>query len=126
MPRAQIDADITLIVTVGHRAPYASGYHHSALQLRHYIIIRGSLHSKYVLNFEGHSHDYERGKAEDDVVSATVRTGGSELEERPAACFGYSPGFRGLDSGSCTLVPFACTLLLRKFKFFRLWTGRRW
>jgi Iron/zinc purple acid phosphatase-like protein C/Calcineurin-like phosphoesterase len=86
MDKAEADPNITFIVTFGHRPPYTSGYHHSALQLRNYVNILGSHHSKYVLNLNGHSHDYERSKAEDGVVSITVGTGGSELEERPTAC----------------------------------------
>lgn len=86
MDQAQANPDITFIVTFGHRAPYTSGHHHSALQLRHYINILGSHHRKYVFNLNGHSHDYERSDSEDGVTSITAGTGGSELEERPTAC----------------------------------------
>lgn len=86
MDQAQANPQITFIVTFGHRAPYTSGYHHSALELRTYMKILGIHHSKYVLNLNGHSHDYERSNVEDEVVSVTAGIGGSELEEQPTAC----------------------------------------
>ncbi|MGH9432831.1 MAG: metallophosphoesterase [Terriglobia bacterium] len=86
MDQAQADPDITFVVTFGHRAPYTSGYHHSALQLRGYVDMLSRHHSKYMLNLNGHSHDYERSKVEDGVVSVTAGIGGSELEELQTAC----------------------------------------
>ncbi len=86
MDQAQHDPAVTFIVTFGHRAPYTSGYHRSDMDLRHYIARLAKAHSKYVLNVNGHSHDYERSYREDGVVSVTAGIGGSELEERDTAC----------------------------------------
>jgi len=86
MDRAQRNPKTTFIVTFGHRAPYTSGYHHSDLDLRRYIARLAKAHSKYVLNVNGHSHDYERSYRNNGVVSITAGTGGSELEERDTAC----------------------------------------
>ena len=86
MDQAQANSDITFIVTFGHRAPYTSGYHHSALQLRRSINILSRRHSKYILNLNGHSHDYERSNPEGGVVSVTAGIGGSELEESNTTC----------------------------------------
>jgi hypothetical protein len=60
MDEAQRDPNITFIVTFGHRAPFTSGYHHSDLDLRHYIARLAAKHKKYALNVNSHSHDYER------------------------------------------------------------------
>ena len=86
MDQAQHDPAITFIVTFGHRAPYTSGYHRSDTDLRHDIARLAKAHSKYVLNVNGHSHDYERSYPEDGVVSVTAGIGGSELEEGDTAC----------------------------------------
>jgi Calcineurin-like phosphoesterase len=86
MDQAQTDPEVTFIVTFGHRAPYTSGYHHSDLELRRYVGLLGSHHRKYVLNLNGHSHDYERSAREEGVISVTAGTGGAELEEMPTPC----------------------------------------
>ncbi len=86
MEEGQHDPAITFIVTFGHRAPYTSGYHRSDMDLRHYIARLAETHSKYVLNVNGHSHDYERSYPQDGVISVTAGIGGSELEERNTAC----------------------------------------
>ena len=86
MDQAQHDPEITFIVTFGHRPPYTSGYHRSDMVLRHYIARLAKAHSKYVLNLNGHNHDYERSYPEGGVVSVTAGTGGSELEESETSC----------------------------------------
>jgi hypothetical protein len=86
MDQAQHDPAVTFIVTFGHRAPYTSGYHRSDMDLRHYLARLAKNHSKYVLNVNGHSHDYERSYPEGGLVSVTAGIGGSELEERNTAC----------------------------------------
>ncbi len=86
MDQAQRDPKITFIVTFGHRAPFTSGYHRSDLELRRYIARLAQGHNKYLLNVNGHSHDYERSYPESGVVSVTAGIGGSELEERDTAC----------------------------------------
>src|ERR1035437_2532995 len=86
MDQAQHDPAVTFIVTFGHRAPYTSGYHRSDMDLRRYIARLAKTHSKYVLNVNGHSHDYERSYREGGLVSVTAGIGGSELEESNTAC----------------------------------------
>jgi hypothetical protein len=41
----------------------------------------GATHSKYVLNLNGHSHNYERTFPQSNVVHITAGTGGGGLEE---------------------------------------------
>lgn len=86
MDQAQRDPKITFIVTFGHRPPYTSGYHHSNLKLRTYMDRLSKTHNKYVLNLNGHSHNYERTYRENGIVAITAGIGGSELEERHTAC----------------------------------------
>ena len=86
MDQAQHDSAVTFIVTFGNRAPYTSGYHRSDMDLRRYIARLAKTHSKYVLNVNGHSHDYERSYREGGLVSVTAGIGGSELEESNTAC----------------------------------------
>lgn len=86
MDQAQSDPKITFIVTFGHRPPYTSGYHKSAMALRSEMTKLAEHHSKYVLNVNGHNHDYERSYPEHGLVSVTAGTGGSELEESHTPC----------------------------------------
>lgn len=86
MDRAQKNSSITFIVTFGHRPPYTSGYHHSSMVLRKEMTDLAEHHSKYVLNVNGHNHDYERSYPEHGLVSVTAGIGGSELEESHTAC----------------------------------------
>ena len=86
MDQAQADPNITFIVTFGHRPPYTSGYHHSSMVLRKEMTDLADHHSKYVLNVNGHNHDYERSYPEHGLVSVTAGIGGSELEESHTPC----------------------------------------
>jgi len=81
MDAAQADPAIRFIITYGHRPAYSSGHHPGDGTLKSYMDALGAGHSKYVLNLNGHSHDYERTKAQGGVVHLTVGTGGSSLEE---------------------------------------------
>jgi len=81
MDAAQADPSIRFIVTFGHRPAYSSGHHPGDTTLQSYMDALGAGHSKYVLNINGHSHDYERTKPQGGVVHYTVGTGGSSLEE---------------------------------------------
>jgi len=81
MDAAQADPAIRFIVTFGHRPAYSSGHHPGDGTLKSYMDALGAGHSKYVLNLNGHSHDYERTKAQSGVVHYTAGTGGSSLEE---------------------------------------------
>jgi hypothetical protein len=81
MDQAQADAAIKFIVTIGHRPAYSSGHHPGDNTLANYLGALGAAHSKYVLNINGHSHNYERTYPQSGVIHLTVGTGGSTLEE---------------------------------------------
>lgn len=81
MDAAQSDPAIKFIVTFGHRPAYSSGHHPGETALKGYLDALGASHSKYVLNLNGHSHDYERTFPQSGVVHATVGTGGGSLEQ---------------------------------------------
>ena len=80
MEQAQSDGAIDFIVTFGHRPAYSSGYHAGEQELRVILGALGPKYDKYVLNFNGHSHDYERTHAQRGVVHVTAGTGGADLE----------------------------------------------
>ena len=81
MDAAQADPAIRFIVTYGHRPAYSSGHHPGDATLKSYMDALGAAHNKYVLNLNGHSHDFERTKPQGGVVHVTVGIGGSSLEE---------------------------------------------
>ena len=81
MDAAQADPAIQFIVTFGHQPAYSSGHHPGELELKGYMDALGAAHSKYVLNLNGHSHDYERTKPQSGVVHITVGTGGAAFEQ---------------------------------------------
>jgi hypothetical protein len=85
MDQAEHDANLDFILTFGHRPAYSSGYHPGDPVLRQYLT-RLASHHKYVLNVNGHSHDYERSYPQHGVVHVTAGTGGSELEENETPC----------------------------------------
>ena len=90
MATAQSNANIRFIVTFGHRPAYSSGHHAGESQLKGYLDTLGCTYSKYVLNLNAHSHNYERSypqkgsscsnPAAAGVVHLTVGTGGATLE----------------------------------------------
>jgi hypothetical protein len=80
MDQAQADPNIRFIVTHGHRPPWSSGYHESETQIQSILGQLGAGHSKYVLNLNGHSHNYERTYPQNGVIHLTVGTGGADLE----------------------------------------------
>jgi hypothetical protein len=81
MDAAQADSSIAFIVTYGHRPAYSSGHHPGESTLKSYLDGLGATHSKYVLNLNGHSHDYERTLPQSHVVHITAGVGGSGLEQ---------------------------------------------
>jgi len=81
MDAAQANPAIRYIVTMGHRPAYSSGHHPGDNTLKGYIDGLGTGHSKYVLNLNGHSHNYERTLPQHGVIHITAGTGGSTLEE---------------------------------------------
>jgi len=86
MDQAQANASIRFIVTFGHRPAYSSGYHPGEASIRSILDTLGVRHSKYVLNLNGHSHDYERSTPRFGVTHVTVGIGGSTLERVGGAC----------------------------------------
>jgi hypothetical protein len=81
MDAAQSDPAIRFIVTFGHRPAYSSGNHAGESSLRTILDGLGATHSKYVLNLNGHSHNYERSFPQNGVIHVTSGTGGATLEE---------------------------------------------
>jgi chitodextrinase len=79
MGQAQADPNIDFIVTFGHRPAYSSGTYAGSSTLKGILDTFGDTYSKYVLNLNGHSHDYERSFPQHGVVHATVGTGGSSV-----------------------------------------------
>ena len=80
MAAAQADPSITFIVTFGHRPAYSTGYHSGELTLAGILNTLGDTYSKYVLNLNGHSHDYERFEPIHGVTHITAGGGGYTLE----------------------------------------------
>jgi hypothetical protein len=81
MEQAQRDTAIEFIVTFGHQPAYSSGYHEGEPKLQEIMGPLGVRYGKYVLNLNGHSHNYERSHPQRGVVHITAGTGGSDLEE---------------------------------------------
>ncbi len=74
MDQAQADPAINFILTFGHQPAYSSGFHHGEAALKGYLDALGDSHGKYVLNLNGHSHDYERSYPQHGVVHVTAGT----------------------------------------------------
>ena len=72
MRQAQDDPNIKYIVTYGHRPAYSTGYHAGETQIASILGGFGEAYSKYVLNINGHSHDYERFQPIQGVTHVTV------------------------------------------------------
>jgi hypothetical protein len=77
---AQADASIHFIVTYGHRPAYSTGHHPGDAKLAGILDTFGDRYSKYVLNLNGHSHDYERFQPIHGVTHITSGGGGATLE----------------------------------------------
>ena len=80
MASAQANPRIHFIVTFGHRPAYSSGYHSGESALASILDAFGDRYSKYVLNLNGHSHNYERFEPIHHVVHLTAAGGGAPLE----------------------------------------------
>ena len=80
MAEAQADPDITFIVTYGHRPAYSTGHHPGDEDLAEVLDALGDQFSEYVLNLNGHSHDYERFFPIHGVTHVTAAGGGATLE----------------------------------------------
>jgi parallel beta-helix repeat protein len=77
---AQSDPSIHFIITFGHRPAYSTGLHPGEVALQGVLNALGDRYSKYVVNFNGHSHDYERYQPIHGVTHITAAGGGSALE----------------------------------------------
>jgi parallel beta-helix repeat protein len=77
---AQANPSIHFIVTFGHRPAYSTGFHDGEETLASVLNSLGDQYPKYVLNLNGHSHDYERFQPIHGVTHVTVAGGGSSLE----------------------------------------------
>ena len=77
MAAAQADPKIHFIVTFGHRPAYSTGYHPGDPTLASILNGFGDRYSKYVLNLNGHSHDYERFDPIHHVVHITAGSSAS-------------------------------------------------
>jgi calcineurin-like phosphoesterase family protein len=80
MAAAETNPRIHFIVTFGHRPAYSTGYHPGDTSLASVLNGLGDRFSKYVLNLNGHSHDYERFNPIHHVVHITAGGGGADLE----------------------------------------------
>ena len=80
MAAAQADPSITYIATFGHRPAYSTGNHPGSASLASILNGMGDRYTKYVLNFNGHSHDYERFAPIHGVTHITTGGGGAALE----------------------------------------------
>ena len=95
MARAQSKEAIHFIVTFGHRPAYSTGEHGGTDELAAILDALGDRYSKYALNFNGHSHDYERFTPIHGVTHVTASGGGAGLENEwgpadPASAFRMS------------------------------------
>lgn len=79
MEEAQADSNITFIVTFVHRPAYSSGHHKGLSLLKDILDNLGDNFTKYVLNVNGHSHNYERSYPQHGVVHVSAGASGSKL-----------------------------------------------
>jgi hypothetical protein len=80
MAAAEANTRIKFIVTFGHRPAYSTGYHPGDSTLASILEGFGDRYRKYVLNLNGHSHDYERYQPIHHVTHVTSGGGGYALE----------------------------------------------
>jgi parallel beta-helix repeat protein len=80
MAAAQADPSVNYIVTFGHRPAYSTGLHPGDTTLANILDALGDKYPKYVLNLNGHSHDYERFQPIHRITHITTGGGGSTLE----------------------------------------------
>jgi len=81
MAQAQADPNIKFIATFGHRPAYSSGHYTGSPTLKGMLDKLGDTYSKYTLNINGHSNNYERSFPQHGVTHVTVGTGGANLTQ---------------------------------------------
>ena len=83
---AEKDPAIAFVVTFGHHPAYSSGYHKGVFALQVAMARLARRHLKYVLNVNGHSHNYERTAPQQGIVHITAGMGGAALEPAATPC----------------------------------------
>ncbi|MDD5633312.1 MAG: CARDB domain-containing protein, partial [Methylococcales bacterium] len=81
MSQAQADPNIKFIVTFGHQPAYSSGHYSGSAILKSMLDTLGDTYSKYKLNVNGHSNNYERSFPQHGVTHVTAGTGGANLAQ---------------------------------------------
>jgi len=94
MDAAQNDMSIQYIVTYGHRPAYSTGFHTGSTNLASILDGLGATFTKYVLNINGHSHNYERFQPISGVTHLTV--GSPSSLETPFCCTDPRTAFRAM------------------------------
>ena len=84
---AQTDPSINYIVTYGHRPAYSTGAHPGETTLATILDSFGARYPKYVLDLNGHSHNYERFQPINGVTHITT-----------GAATGLDPNWTGTDA----------------------------
>ena len=94
MNEAQNDPSIRYVVTYGHRPAYSTGYHAGDVKLASILDGLGATFPKFVLNINGHSHNYERFQPISGVTHIT--DGAASSVETPYCCTDSRSVFRAL------------------------------
>ena len=81
MAQAQADPGIKFIVTFVHRPAYSSGHFPGSSTLKGFLDTLGDTYSKYQLNVNAHSNNYERSFPQHGVTHVTAGTGGADLTQ---------------------------------------------
>ena len=81
MAQAQANANIKFIVTFVHRPAYSSGHTRGSSTLKGILDKLGDTYSKYKLNINAHSNNYERSLPQHGVIHVTAGTGGANLTQ---------------------------------------------
>ena len=81
MAQAQNDPNIKFIVTFVHQPAYSSGHYTGSSSLKTILDKLGDTYSKYKLNINAHSNNYERSLPQHGVIHATAGTGGANLTQ---------------------------------------------
>jgi len=108
MAQAQTDPNIKFIATFGHQPAYSSGHYSGSDTLKGMLDTLGDTYSKYVLNINGHSNNYERSLPQHGVTHVTAGTGGADLTQ-DGVCLWLTcakpdwSAFRGMHLGALKL-----------------------
>jgi Purple acid Phosphatase, N-terminal domain len=81
MAEAQGDPNFKFIVTFVHRPAYSSGHYAGSSPLKGMLDAFGDAYSKYQLNINAHSNNYERSFPQHGVTHITAGTGGADLTQ---------------------------------------------